>query len=55
VIDTIKRLLRDMTPRYRLTQSKRRLEAVLREHGINRREAARITNHYFMKGNRHDH
>lgn len=36
-------------PSYRRTREKRRLQAVMREHGIHRKLAEKITNHYFRK------
>ena len=46
---SIKQFLLTLSPRYRRIQAKRRLEAVMREHGIPRKFAAQITNHYFQK------
>ena len=39
--------LRSLAPSYRLAMEKRHLEAVMRHHGINRKLAARITNHFY--------
>lgn len=36
-------------PSNRRIQEKRRLEAVMREHGIPRKVATQITNHYFKR------
>lgn len=46
---TVKELLQSLSPRLRRTREKRRLQAVLREHGISRNLAEKITNHYFRK------
>lgn len=42
-------LFRSWLPGHKRAQEKRRLEAVMREHGIPRKLAAQITNHYFKK------
>ncbi len=47
----LRQLIRNLAPSYRRTLAKRHLEAVMREHGIPRKLATRITNHYFLKGN----
>lgn len=46
---TLKDHLLAWLPSHRRIQAKRRLEAVLREHGIPRKLATQITNHYFQK------
>ena len=38
-----------LTPHQHQIQAKRHLEAVMREHGISRKLATKITNHYFKK------
>lgn len=45
--------LRSLTPKCRRTMAKRRLETILREHGIPQRAAMRITWQFFnpSKGN----
>ena len=45
----LKELLQTLSPDYRRTQEKRRLQAVIREHGIPRKLAEKIANHYFQR------
>ena len=51
MIATLRRLWCFAHPHYRRIRRKRHLEAVMREYGIPRKLATRITNHYFLKGN----
>ena len=46
---SLKAYLLAWLPSNRRILAKRRLEAVMREHGIPRKLAAQITNHYFQK------
>lgn len=49
MLEPLRAMWRRISPHHRRALHKRRLEAVMREHGIPRRLAAQITNHYFRK------
>lgn len=45
----LKQLLMPLSPHHRRILEKRRLEAVMHEHGIPKKLATKITNHFFKK------
>ncbi|MCA0241120.1 MAG: hypothetical protein LCI02_09665 [Proteobacteria bacterium] len=49
MLERLRTLWRRISPHHRRIAAKRRLEAVLHEHGISRTRAARIASHYLKK------
>jgi hypothetical protein len=46
-MNTIKRWLQSLSPAYRRSIEKRRLESILKSHGVSRKDASSITNQFW--------
>jgi hypothetical protein len=46
-MSTLKQWFRSLSPAYRQSLKKRRLESILRDHGVSRKDATSITNYFW--------